>query len=379
MIPTITLKDLPFKPEERQVIYVENEYDEKVNRYIQNNYNSIRDYFHKFGYEFCYLPYLVDEVQKEDIFSYYAPYIDKLDEVVEFKSDFLLHYMVDKSRNKIRPSLAYFDSKYNDGSSQECSKFCCISLSSVPHYKDTKDLSTFIDLIQNKGHSNIISKIIGFWYFKLFKFGKSIVEEEDGPCNTSAKIIRRSENNADSWDDDSYLLDIYDSESLGLIEHFLDITEKLKQKGVSIYTLETLIRGKEKLSRLVVTKDYRFFLPDYKNIEIVMTPIHKTLYIFYLRHPEGVFYHDLINYRNELTDIYKELKGDLFDAKRANKSIEYLINHMNNSVYEKSSRIKESFTCRFDDRMARYYYINGKKLEPKKIALPRKLVEWESK
>ena len=32
MKPTITLKNLPFKPEKKQVIYVENEYDEKVNR-----------------------------------------------------------------------------------------------------------------------------------------------------------------------------------------------------------------------------------------------------------------------------------------------------------------------------------------------------------
>ncbi len=34
MVFTLGLKKLPFNPNTRQIIYVENEYDEEVNRYI---------------------------------------------------------------------------------------------------------------------------------------------------------------------------------------------------------------------------------------------------------------------------------------------------------------------------------------------------------
>ena len=39
---SIAFKDLPFKPEERQVIYVENLYDERINAIIRDNYERIK-------------------------------------------------------------------------------------------------------------------------------------------------------------------------------------------------------------------------------------------------------------------------------------------------------------------------------------------------
>ena len=43
----------------------------------------------------------------------------------------------------------------------------------------------------------------------------------------------------------------------------------------------------------------------------------------------------------------------------------------------KCARIRGAFVGQFDDRMARYYYIDGRRGEPKKISLPRNLVVWE--
>ena len=40
-------------------------------------------------------------------------------------------------------------------------------------------------------------------------------------------------------------------------------------------------------SPLQVTDDARLILTDY-NMEVTMLPIDKVVYIFYLRHPEGV-------------------------------------------------------------------------------------------
>ena len=46
-----------------------------------------------------------------------------------------------------------------------------------------------------------------------------------------------------------------------------------------------------------------------------------------------------------------------------------------NSINEKCARIRGAF--QFDDRVAKHYYVDGLRGEPKKIALPRDLVVWE--
>ena len=41
------------------------------------------------------------------------------------------------------------------------------------------------------------------------------------------------------------------------------MAEKLRLRGIDAYILEKLIREEVKLSRLVITKDYRILLRDY--------------------------------------------------------------------------------------------------------------------
>ncbi len=44
---------------------------------------------------------------------------------------------------------------------------------------------------------------------------------------------------------------------------------------------------------------------------------------------------------------------------------------------EKKEIIRRAFVSQFDDHLARHYYIDGLRGEPKKNALPRDLVVWE--
>ena len=48
-----------------------------------------------------------------------------------------------------------------------------------------------------------------------------------------------------------------------------------------------------------------------------------------------------------------------------------------NSINEKCARIRGAFISQFDESLAKHYYINGKRGEVKKIALPHDLVIWE--
>ena len=85
----------------------------------------------------------------------------------------------------------------------------------------------------------------------------------------------------------------------------------------------------------------------------------------------------LPDFRNELMEIYKSIKGPFFNYETALRSIEDVTDPLSNSINEKCSRIREAFVSQFDDSLARYYYVDGKRGEPKKIALPRTLVKWD--
>ncbi|MBR6445067.1 MAG: hypothetical protein IKS94_01330, partial [Prevotella sp.] len=148
-------------------------------------------------------------------------------------------------------------------------------------------------------------------------------------------------------------------------------------RGVSKWVLEKIIHEDEKLSRLKITKDYRLFLPDYDNMEIKMGPLPKAIFLLFLKHPEGIVFKDLPDYREELLGIYKKVKSDLFSVQSEN-SIENVTNPNENHINYNCSRIAEAFLSRFDKRLAEYYYIDGRRTEAKKISLPREFVEWES-
>ena len=160
------------------------------------------------------------------------------------------------------------------------------------------------------------------------------------------------------------------------MEEVRERINKLRQRGIAEYLLEQLIHPDNRLSRLVVTKDWRILLPDYNNMEIKMEPLVKAVYLLFLRHPEGIAFKQLPDYREELTRIYYQVKpSGLTD--RAMQSIEDVTNPMLNSINEKCARIRAAFIGQFDEYMARSYYIDGLRGEVKKIALPRHLITWE--
>lgn len=162
-----------------------------------------------------------------------------------------------------------------------------------------------------------------------------------------------------------------------LMEEVRQRIAKLRQRGIAEYLLEQLIRPDDRLSRLVITKDYRILLPDYHNMEIKMEPLVKAVYLLFLNHQEGILFKRLPDYKGELTEIYERLKPNGL-TERAKHSIEDVTNPLLNSINEKCARIRGAFVGQFDDYMARHYYIDGLRGQAKRISLPRNLVVWES-
>jgi uncharacterized protein (DUF1810 family) len=131
-----------------------------------------------------------------------------------------------------------------------------------------------------------------------------------------------------------------------------------------------------KFSRVTITKDCTVLLTDYDNKEVKMEPMTKAIYLLYLKHPEGIAFKRLPDYRKELADIYERIKPYGLND-RVFKSIEDVTNPLLNSINEKCSRVKAAFTSVVDPSLADHYYIIGKGGEEKKIILPRNLVIWE--
>lgn len=362
---TLGLKKLPFEQCTRHIIYVESDYDVEINNLIKLNYEEICDYYSSAGYEFCYIPWLTSEIESDEAYKYFVPYNKSLKDRVVLKSDFILDFMIHpENRMNIGPSLLFYhpdciDNDYPEAENQF--RGVTIDVSTFERSPNLKEvlLEILADIAKHR------RPIIRFQ--KVSKTNYDI-EEDDG------LLYRVGEEDFD-YDADSY----FDSESKQLMEEIKERIERLNKKGINTYIIKRMIKDDDKqLSRLRITKDYRIFLPDYKNLEIKMTRLPKAVFFLFLNHPEGILFKYLPDYKDELMQIYKNVKGSLFDLSSAIKSIENVTDPLNNSINEKCARIREAFVREFDDHLAKNYYVDGKRGGAKKIALSRELVKWEA-
>ncbi len=160
----------------------------------------------------------------------------------------------------------------------------------------------------------------------------------------------------------------------------------LMLRAISVPVLEQLFieAAKARLSRLVITRDFRFILADYDK-EVTLTPVHKSLYILFLNHEEGIEFKDLADHREELRQIYRSV-SPATDPARIDETVDRLTNPTDNAINEKCSRIKAAFAGLMDKYSLNYYMISShttrhfnsssrvwfKRL--KLITLPRQLV-----
>ena len=160
-----------------------------------------------------------------------------------------------------------------------------------------------------------------------------------------------------------------------LVEELKDKVRKLKEYGLSEKDIVSLLHSEQPSLQLTVSKDYKVFLGE-KRVEVCMEPLVKAVYLLFLKHPEGIVFKDLPDYRKELTYLYDKVRPwGLTD--RTLQSIEDVTNPTLNSINEKCARIKKIFLGILGSEMAEHYYIKGTRGEPKGIDLPRDLVVWE--
>lgn len=151
--------------------------------------------------------------------------------------------------------------------------------------------------------------------------------------------------------------------------------QKLLLTGFPVEVIKSWLEQGVKLSRLRITRQFKILLVDYDK-EIKMGPLPKTIFLFYLCHPEGVKFSYLQDYVDELRHIYGRLcRND--DPEKMERSIASLVEPFNNSISEKVTAVKNAFLKQISEEITKHYCIRGAQGEKKGIALDRSLVEWE--
>lgn len=150
-----------------------------------------------------------------------------------------------------------------------------------------------------------------------------------------------------------------------------------REYGITIEDLDIILGYRVKLSRLSISTAGRIVLTDWDGRpEVRMDDLTKALYFFYLRHPEGVALKGLTTYRDEILRYYAGITGR-DDPKAIAESVDKLLSPFDNNLNVSISRIKKAFRDIVGERVARFYYVDGRYAEARRVALDRDLVIWE--
>ena len=378
--------------DERHVIYAEGTYDKKYNAFIQAHLQEISAIFSSRGLRFIYLPVFLQQLQKDGVIQYCAPYASA--SFAQQGSSWLFgNTSYPLPKDQIGPQLLFNGGcgrweptnslwKAVAGISLHSSdtlsdKQLLIQLELVAHRIQRypkQDQSSIKREVSEFPETDIHNKELDNWHVLEIPESDSGIKYSMRGSGFTAKEEAKPEETHPVEADATF-----QSESRKIISEILDRVKLLKQHGISEDVLISLLQsqGEEPLSRLRIDGNYRIWLPQYHDMEVKMTPLVKAVYLLFLSHPEGIVFKELPDYRKELENIYcNVLHAEHLDASQL-ESICKLTDPFNNSINEKCARIREAFLRLFDEHLAQNYIVNGNRGEAKRIPLDRSLVFWD--
>ena len=336
----------------KSILYVEESFNLKINKFIVENYEQIvKDFSEDFHINFLYLPYVLkDEFYIEQL-QYNHPTFDpaKLD---------------DTDIHAIYQDLINGEGKSGIG---------CSLLS----YEDEKSEKS------DHGYELNAEKDLIAQFYNFAKESRELTIENANRASKFMQFIAPNEFKILKEE----LEDLFG----GDYQTYLDKIEKGSVKNINIVctALTNLNNGLNKssqvLSRLQITGkkgNYKVYLTDITNPsgpkEVKMGPLPMTLLVFFLNRPNGMKFTDLQNHINSLNNIYCELSKSMpSNADYISSSIKKLVHSKKvvTSLYYNDSILTREFTKVISPVNAKYYHITGSKGKIRKIILPRNLVD----
>lgn len=328
---------------ENFVFYFDMDSNSESNQYIRANYTTFKEQFNNKGREFFYIPLLIENRDKY-----------------------------------IYPLL------------KEC----------FPHFSDLSLIAINENLKHNLvGEQNFIDEFFDFINYTgeikkgcvSSNCGFTIVEQNDNETidqflNDYIKHLPTNSNDQYRFYSlDKKLLKSVQKETIESYDLIKSTLEKLRNNGELLLIaprlyklLETNLQGIkfEGIAPLTITKDYKILISNNSNLEIKLSHLTKTVFIFFLIQTEEVEIKDLQKHQKELLKIYTSVSNQLSLAKLKD-SIQELVNPNNDLIYTHFSRIKSEIQNHFEPHVAHQYFINGDKGMPKKINLSKDKISFE--
>ena len=336
----------------RDLVYVENEYCESLNRFFLTH-QGLRLYH---MYRFSYLPTLCAELKDSDnneLMHYFCPNMKENIKLDSLDSTYPVQYLCyPEDSEKIKHGMMFlYDGVYPMNYIIPFVTGKYFHLEEGTDEEIIKQLDNIVHQVHNR-HGN----------------GGVLYALEEKPDLPEGKLS--------GYADELFSWVVYDDNIALITEDIRKKIQDLRVKGIAQKLLIKIMPEEPALSKMKITKELHILLPDYKNMEIKMEPLNKAVYLLFLKHPEGIIFKHLPDYREELINIYKHLKPFGL-SERALHSIEDVTNPTLNSINEKCARIRGTFISKFDEDLAKNYFITGNRGEAKRIMLPRDLITWE--
>lgn len=342
----------------KDILYIDNKPSSKCSEYISEHISEIKALCESYGYSFVFFNDYANQITNdmtEEQRRYYFPSTKGI-QASRTWVDYMMQYVTDDDKPLIQPAIFRFNNR--------CDQVKAQLLQSDGDLME--QFKTYLEIVTSNDQARMRKQM-----------EDDIIEYSIGPSKSrydgplfSITVDRAKPDVNDTADRN------FSWEQMKMVQEIRERVEKLRLEGIKEEILLDLIRQDVPLSRLVITADFRILLPDYDDMEIEMSPLPKAVFLLFLRHEEGILFKYLVDYREELQQIYTQLT-DRVSASVIGKSLDAVCDPTQNAINEKCARIREAFICRFNERLACNYYITGKRGEPKGITLPRNLVEWK--
>ena len=240
----------------------------------------------------------------------------------------------------------------------------------IPEKEDA--IKAIKDEIEEQKDKNVISTRFGNWLNTILdedsteEHTRETKEHYAPPVDDNIRFRIHREKQEDNEDTP------IDTRQLNEAIH---IIAKYLRMGYSKETIWAMIEPFQELSPIHITKDLRIKLPLYDK-EIELPPVQKAVFLLFLKHPEGIYFKNLINHHTELYKLYRKLAIRGSSINHA-ATVMDLVNPLSNSMNEKCSQIKKRIQAILDDSLAKHYYISGSKGELKRIDIKPEMIVWE--
>ena len=324
------------------ILYVEPNYNRKVNACIKRDYEAICELLHQSQREFFYLPKAIDDL---------------------------------KSKKKtFRNALSYIEPTLSDAQLDLIDKH-------LPKL-DSVFLSKEIFLNYLNANGLKISKPSFFLKIGNMKPGIYqdflILETDNTPLQTLERLVQLNDNilkinpPVGNKKEEAFVQKL-------TLKTEMEPKDELEYTGFHKIILDILLKynGLHDVSRLYISSTGDIFLTDLNNTEVKMPALCKVLYIFFLLHEDGLSLNYLNDHTEQLYRIYRRI-STYGDEALLRKAIDNLTDFIGSTMNANLSRIRKAFRDILRDE-ANIYLIKGEKGGQKTIHLDRRLVVFEDR